>query len=87
MKQSGATASLSTTGIAGPSGGSDEKPVGTVYLGCSVASETQIRGFRFSGTRDEIRELAAIRALQMMCYQLEGESVEMMCCQHGETIE
>jgi len=87
MKQSGATASLSTTGIAGPSGGSDEKPVGTVYLGCSVERETQVRGFRFSGTRDEIRELAAITALQMMCYQLEGESVEMMCCQHGETIE
>lgn len=86
MKQSGATASLSTTGIAGPNGGSEEKPVGMVYIGCDVNSETQIRGFRFSGSRDEIREQAAIASLQMMCYQLSGESVEMMCNQDGETI-
>ena len=87
VKQSGATTALSTTGIAGPSGASKEKPVGMVYIGSKVTSESQIRGFRFSGTRAGIQEQTAVTALQMLCNQLAGESIEKMSCQIEETIE
>lgn len=84
---SGANISISTTGIAGPSGGTDEKPVGTVFIGCSGASETQVREFRFQGTRDEIRKQSATAAIQMAYFFLTGETVEVMCSQHGKTIQ
>tara|TARA_B100001964_G_scaffold187710_1_gene208790 strand:- start:14 stop:532 length:519 start_codon:yes stop_codon:yes gene_type:complete len=86
MKKSGATTSISTTGIAGPSGGTEEKPVGTVFIGCAIHESIQIREFRFTGTRSDIRERTANAAFQMMCHQLEATTIESMCCQHGETI-
>ncbi|WP_331681767.1 nicotinamide-nucleotide amidohydrolase family protein [Romboutsia sp.] len=46
---------LSTTGIAGPQGGSDEKPVGLVYVGIHINGETTVKKFLFNGNRQEIR--------------------------------
>ena len=86
VEQSGATAAISTTGIAGPSGGTEEKPVGTVFIGCLFNGISTIREFRFSGDRLEIRSLAAYAALEMLRLELLGESVDMMCCQYGATI-
>jgi len=86
VEQSGATAAISTTGIAGPSGGTEEKPVGTVFIGCLLSGTSTIREFRFSGDRLEIRSLAAYAALEMLRLELLGESVDMMCCQYGATI-
>ena len=87
VSKSGANVGISTTGIAGPSGGTKDKPVGTVFIGCTLNSETQIRKFRFSGNRDEIRRRAAMTALQMLRLLLKGELSEVMCWQHGETIQ
>lgn len=87
VHKSGANVGISTTGIAGPSGGTEDKPVGTVFIGCTLNSETQIRKFRFSGNRDEIRRRAAMTALQMLRLLLKGELHEIMCWQHGETIQ
>ena len=86
VEQSGATAALSTTGIAGPAGGSEKKPVGTVFIGCKVQNEIQIREFRFHGNRDEIRNNATHASLRMLSRQLSGEQVDSMCCQYGSTI-
>lgn len=47
---------VSTTGIAGPGGGTKEKPVGLVYIGVSTKEETLVRELRLSGTREEIRQ-------------------------------
>ncbi len=47
---------VSTTGIAGPGGGTDEKPVGLVYIGVSFKDKTQVEELRLSGTREEIRQ-------------------------------
>jgi len=57
---------VSVTGIAGPGGGSAEKPVGLVYLG--VATKDSVRGERhvFPGERDGIRRAAMTRALEML---------------------
>ena len=46
---------LSTTGIAGPGGGSKEKPVGLVYIGIYINGKTIVRKFIFDGNRQEIR--------------------------------
>ncbi len=46
---------LSTTGIAGPGGGSNEKPVGLVYIGIYINGKTIVKKFIFDGNRQEIR--------------------------------
>ena len=62
----GSTVSLSITGIAGPGGGSPDKPVGTVWVGLSIAREVQTRRFNLIGDRDEIRRRSAQAALEML---------------------
>lgn len=57
------THSIAITGIAGPSGGSEEKPVGTVWLGASINGEIHAKRFLFPGDRAEIRARAAQTAL------------------------
>jgi len=62
---SGADVGISTTGIAGPGGGTETKPVGLVYMG--VASENGVRTykFNFTGDRDRVRILASGNALKL----------------------
>lgn len=85
IQNSTATTSLSTTGIAGPSGGSEQKPVGTVFIGCSVGNTTQVREFRFFGSRKDIRFSAVDAALEMIFHQLSGNGNDAMNCQFGAT--
>jgi nicotinamide-nucleotide amidase len=57
---------LSVTGIAGPAGGTLEKPVGTVFIGLSTREETIAYPCRFSGDRWQIQELAAVTSLDLI---------------------
>ncbi len=57
---------LSTTGIAGPDGGSEDKPVGLVYIGCNVCGRIKVKECRFTGERDEIRRSTVTEALNML---------------------
>ncbi len=59
----GADLAVSVTGIAGPGGGSPEKPVGTVYIGLYLDNHVSDRRYRFDGTRNQIRERTACTAL------------------------
>ncbi len=61
---------LSTTGIAGPGGGTDEKPVGLVYTGCSVRGNVTVRKCMFSGTRQQIRNSAVTAVLELLIESL-----------------
>ena len=61
---SGADVALSLTGIAGPSGGSESKPVGTVYIAVARAGETDVRHRVFGGDRLQVQTLAAYAGLQ-----------------------
>ncbi len=55
---------LSVTGVAGPTGGSAEKPVGTVWCAWASASEQEAKRFLFEGTREEVRTQTALEALK-----------------------
>ncbi len=59
----GADLAISVTGVAGPGGGTAEKPVGLVYVGVSGPEGTEVRELRLSGSRREIRERATAVSL------------------------
>lgn len=70
-KAAKADACLSVTGIAGPDGGTAEKPVGLVYIGCHVNGNTVVERNIFSGTRREVREQSVLAALKLLKKQLQ----------------
>lgn len=57
---------VATTGIAGPDGGTAEKPVGLVYIACAHAGGTQVECHVFSGDRTRVRTQATERALALL---------------------
>ena len=63
---SGADVCVSITGIAGPEGGSKEKPVGTVFMACCCQGDINVREYHFSGDRNKIREYSAVSALILL---------------------
>ena len=66
VRAAGADVAVSVTGLAGPDGGTDENPVGTVYIGCSVGDSTVVKKYCFLGKRDKIRESAVVAALTLV---------------------
>jgi len=61
-----ADVAVSVTGIAGPDGGTDEKPVGLVYIACCVKGKAVVKRCQFLGNRDKVRESAVSEALSLM---------------------
>ena len=57
---------LSTTGVAGPGGGTEEKPVGLVYVGSVLDGVTEVERLTLWGRRDQIRERAALAAVDLL---------------------
>lgn len=71
-QQAQATFGLATTGIAGPTGGTPNKPVGTVHLALATPSGTVHHEARFGGSRARIQALAAHAALDLLRRHLQG---------------
>jgi len=69
----GADCALSTTGVAGPAGGTEAKPVGLVYVGSVVKGVTLVEQMRLPGQRDQVRERAAYAALDLLRRRLRRE--------------
>jgi nicotinamide-nucleotide amidase len=61
-----ADCALSTTGVAGPGGGTEEKPVGLVFIGSVVDGVTEVEQLRFWGRRDQVRERSALAAIDLL---------------------
>ncbi len=57
---------VAVTGIAGPDGGTKEKPVGLVYIGVNVRGNVEVREYHFSGSRQKIRESVTAAALTFL---------------------
>ncbi len=64
-KNLGGDIGISVTGIAGPGGGTEEKPVGLVYIGVSTREETEAFRFHFVGNREKIRQLTVKNAIYL----------------------
>lgn len=62
----GADAAVAVTGIAGPDGGTEEKPVGLVYIAAAVRGQTYVQECHFTGNRAKIRESTVAAALTLL---------------------
>ena len=65
---------VSITGIAGPSGGSAEKPVGLVYISVADTHRTNVKEYRFPGDRSQVREGAIAAALRLILEAITEET-------------
>ena len=70
----GSDFAISTTGIAGPDGGTDENPVGTVWVGVTSESSTETRKFRYSSDRTRNIERFASSALDVLRKKIESDT-------------
>lgn len=57
---------VAITGIAGPDGGTEEKPVGLVYIACYMKDDVKVEEHQFRGNREKIREQAVVQALDLV---------------------
>lgn len=71
-KTTGADVSVVSTGIAGPGGGTKDKPVGLVYIGCCINGDTITRECHFAGDRMSVRTAACKEALRILLERLES---------------
>lgn len=65
-KAAGCDVAVSCTGIAGPDGGTEEKPVGLVYIGCLVKGKLTVLENHFQGSRQQVREASCEKALELL---------------------
>jgi len=65
-RRTGAAIGVGITGIAGPGGGTPEKPVGLVFVAVADYGSTEVRQFRFPGERDRVRTWTSVVALEMI---------------------
>jgi nicotinamide-nucleotide amidase len=85
LSRTGASLALSTTGVAGPSGGSDLKPVGTVYIAVAERQGSiYSRRFHFPGDRATVRSRTAHLALASARFALLGEATRALLWSEGE---
>jgi nicotinamide-nucleotide amidase len=69
--RAGATLACAISGVAGPGGGSAEKPVGTVHIAVAGPDGVRHKGYLFNGARDQVRRLAAYWAMAMALVEVE----------------
>mgnify|MGYP002513565980 CR=1 FL=1 len=72
-KTTGSDVSIVTSGVAGPGGGTVEKPVGLVFIACAYKDVVEARSFRFEGNRTQIRQQATKEAIEMVMDLLENQ--------------
>jgi nicotinamide-nucleotide amidase len=71
-KRAGTNAAISVTGIAGPDGGTAEKPVGLVYVSAILDGRVETRKLNLIGDRERIRNVSCLNALDLLRRMLLG---------------
>ena len=71
IRITGADVALSVTGLAGPGGGTPERPVGLVYIGCAIHDRVQVKELHLQGDRNEIRRQAVEETLRYGLHSIE----------------
>jgi nicotinamide-nucleotide amidase len=74
-RAAGVTYGLAVTGIAGPAGGTPEKPVGTAFIGVAGPQQTIVKKLFFPGTREKIKTMTSQMALNLLRQVLLGTAV------------
>ena len=77
QRLTGSDWALSTTGIAGPDGGTDEKPVGTVWVSVADSDGVYSQKLELDGTRSEIRDCTVVEALSMLLERLSDDDDDL----------
>ncbi len=75
-ERAGTTYGLAVTGIAGPTGGSPEKPVGTVFIAVAGDTQTKVKHHRFHGNRERVKMMSAHVALTLLRHVILGTSLD-----------
>lgn len=70
---SAAECSIAVTGVAGPAGGSDEKPIGTVWISVAIKDQIFTQKYLFAGDRDAIRQATMLQAIQNLLQLLKTD--------------
>jgi len=73
-RAAGADYAVSTTGVAGPTGGTDEHPVGEVFIGVAGSGGASAERFVFGGGREEVRARACLKALELLITEIERQN-------------
>lgn len=83
-KRAGVEVGVGITGIAGPSGGTEQKPVGTVCIAVTAGDQSRVRTFRFVGGRELVKAFASFAALDMVRRVVQGIAAEGDWVRRGE---
>jgi nicotinamide-nucleotide amidase len=70
VKAAGTDVGISVTGIAGPGGGTSEKPVGLVYVGLNIKGDVKVKRFNFDGDRVQVRNKTVTSTLEWLKKEL-----------------
>ncbi len=65
IKFANANGAIAISGIAGPDGGTEDKPIGTVYIGIKYLNKTIVNRYYFNGNREEVQKEATKRAIEL----------------------
>lgn len=75
LEAAGCEVAVSVTGYAGPDAAEDGTPAGTVYIGCDILGKIAVKGYHFSGDRNEVRRQACEEALSMVLERLQESCI------------
>jgi len=78
LRNAAVEVTVGITGVAGPTGGTPEKPVGTVFIACATPVHKKVERYAFGGTREQIQESAVQAALELM-WKLLAEDRQLEC--------
>lgn len=74
IREAGSDIAVAVSGIAGPTGGTPEKPVGTVFIGIAFHDQSIIEKYLFKGSRDDVRAQSAREVLKIITKLLKNET-------------